>query len=130
LISENQHSSSLSRIGTGSIIASGVVDKDIPSGLVLLKQQPSNASRCCSVVAMSRRLAFFFVCSVLLQATAIAEYYVIGVSGGLQDGFPDRGKMDYVDSKAIFLGRALVRGYKAYLDVMQEGWRQYVVRST
>lgn len=60
------------------------------------------------------------------------EYLVVGVSGGLQDGFPERPKMDYHagqadESKAIFLGRALVRGYKAYLDVMQQGWRQYVV---
>ena len=27
--------------------------------------------------------------------------------------------------KAIFVGRALVRGTKAYLDVMEPGWRQY-----
>jgi hypothetical protein len=99
-------------------------------GLVSLQQQAPYISLRCSLVAMSRRLAFFFfACSlILLQTTALAEYYVIGVSGGLQDGFPERSKMDYKNSKAIFLGRALVRGYKAYLDVMQEGWRQYVVR--
>jgi hypothetical protein len=62
------------------------------------------------------------------------QYLLIGVSGGLQDGFPDRRKLDYENDdevvKAIFLGRALIRGYKAYLDVMQEGWRQYVPESS
>jgi hypothetical protein len=60
------------------------------------------------------------------------HYTIVGVSGGLQDGFPDRINMDYHsgqedESKALFLGRGLVRGYKAYLDVMQEEWRQYIV---
>jgi hypothetical protein len=60
------------------------------------------------------------------------EYLVVGVSGGLQDGFPEHVRLDFHsgepdESKAIFLGRALVRGYKAYLDVMQDGWRQYTV---
>jgi hypothetical protein len=64
-------------------------------------------------------------------------YHIIGVSGGLQDGFPDHFKLDYGATsnfesepnavRAIFVGRALVRGCKAYLDVMQEGWRQYTV---
>ena len=55
------------------------------------------------------------------------EYVAIGVSGGLQDGFPDHENLDYKPDnvQAIFLGRALVRGYKAYLDVMEEDWRQY-----
>jgi hypothetical protein len=65
--------------------------------------------------------------------SADQEYLLISVSGGLQDGFPDHYKLDYLagqpyESKAIFLGRGLVRGYKAYLDVMQPGWRQYTVR--
>ena len=59
------------------------------------------------------------------------QYMIIGVSGGLQDGFPERSKLNYVNNNvenvpAIFLGRGLVRGYKAYLDVMQPTWRQYV----
>jgi hypothetical protein len=66
--------------------------------------------------------------------TGRQQYLLIGVSGGLQDGFPDRRKLDYENEdevvKAIFLGRALIRGYKAYLDVMQEGWRQYVPASS
>jgi len=71
-------------------------------------------------------------------------YVLVGVSGGLQDGFPDHHKMDYYHQhgqqggdnstttttavKAIYIGRALVRGTKSYLDVMQPGWRQYVPR--
>lgn len=59
------------------------------------------------------------------------EYLLVGVSGGLQDGFPERHKMDYHyekedEVKAILVGKALVRGYKAFLDVMQAGWRQYI----
>lgn len=74
----------------------------------------------------------FLILSLGWLSTPIiaAEYIVVGVSGGLQDGFPEHPKMNYQDEtesvQAIFLGRALVRGYKAYLDVMQEGWRQYV----
>jgi hypothetical protein len=62
------------------------------------------------------------------------QFLIIGVSGGLQDGFPDHDKMDYHsgqpdESKAIFLVKALVRGYKAFFDVMQPGRRQYTVRT-
>jgi hypothetical protein len=32
--------------------------------------------------------------------------------------------------KAKFLGKALVRGYRSYLDVMQKDWRQYTPVST
>lgn len=71
-------------------------------------------------------LLLAFVASVV----SAHEYVLIGVSGGLQDGFPDHVKMDYNvglddEVRAIFVGKALVRGTKAYLDVMQEGWRQY-----
>jgi len=69
------------------------------------------------------------------------QYVFIGVSGGLQDGFPDHDKMDFHGSSsdghaeeevvpAIYVGRALVRGTKSYLDVMQDGWRQYVPRDS
>ncbi|GAX22173.1 hypothetical protein FisN_19Lh233 [Fistulifera solaris] len=73
-------------------------------------------------------LLFFFS----FYDTVIAhEYLIVGVSGGLQDGFPERSKMDYHHGQddavpAVFLGKALVRGYKAFLDVMQPGWRQYI----
>jgi hypothetical protein len=74
---------------------------------------------------------------MVVAGTALAtpdpdrQYLIIGVSGGLQDGFPERPKMNYHqgledETKAIYVGRALVRGYKAFLDVMQPGWRQYV----
>lgn len=67
-----------------------------------------------------------------LSPFARSEYIVVGVSGGLQDGFPEHPKMDHVDTtnqtttQAVFLGRALVRGYKSYLDVMEPSFRQYV----
>eukprot|EP00546_Thalassionema_frauenfeldii_P016212 CAMPEP_0178902714 /NCGR_PEP_ID=MMETSP0786-20121207/4761_1 /TAXON_ID=186022 /ORGANISM="Thalassionema frauenfeldii, Strain CCMP 1798" /LENGTH=356 /DNA_ID=CAMNT_0020574017 /DNA_START=34 /DNA_END=1100 /DNA_ORIENTATION=+ len=64
------------------------------------------------------------------------SYYMIAVSGGLQDGYPDRRNLDYIEKndqgqtvetvKAILLGKVFVRGYKAYLDVMESDWRQYV----
>ena len=63
------------------------------------------------------------------------HYVVVGVSGGLQDGFPDHAKMDYHQGeddtvKAIFVGRGLVRGAKAFLDVMESGYRQYVPQNS
>ena len=44
-------------------------------------------------------------------------------------GFPEHNKLHYTSGsevvKAIYLGRALVRGYRGYLDVMQPTHRQY-----
>lgn len=45
-------------------------------------------------------------------------------------GFPEHFRMDYNSGQqdevqAVFVGRALVRGYRSYLDVMEDGWRQY-----
>lgn len=60
------------------------------------------------------------------------SYYMLGVSGGLQDGYPHRKNLDYVDPetgetvKAILIGKIFVRGYKSYMDVMEPEWRQYV----
>ena len=56
---------------------------------------------------------------------------LVGVSGGLQDGFPERPKLNNNHgledkSKTIYVGKRLVKGNKAVLDVMQSGWRQYV----
>ena len=67
---------------------------------------------------------------ITLQSVQAQNYIIIGVSGGLQDGFPDHKNLDWHagqedEVQAVFLGRALVRGYKAYLDVMEHGWRQY-----
>jgi hypothetical protein len=75
---------------------------------------------------------FFFFLFFCFSGTVIAhDYLIVGVSGGLQDGFPERSKMDYHHGQddevpAVFIGKALVRGYKAFLDVMQPGWRQYI----
>jgi hypothetical protein len=90
-------------------------------------------SPCASTGCLLPVLLFLYGCVVNASADDNDRHYtIIGVSGGLQDGFPDRINMDYHygqedESKALFLGRALVRGYKAYLDVMQEEWRQYIV---
>ena len=86
-------------------------------------------------------LVFFYVCLLLAAATltivpiqaqiAAESYSLIGVSGGLQEGFPAHAKLHYQDTdngsvvKALFLGRGLVRGYKAFLDLMEPSWREY-----
>lgn len=83
-----------------------------------------------------RLLSFGLVLSQLSSILAIVDddkdehtYYFLAVSGGLQDGFPDHIKMDFRSEEeyvpAIFIGKALVRGTKSFLDVMQSGWRQY-----
>lgn len=68
----------------------------------------------------------FFLSSLAIDSL---EYVIVGVSGGLQKNFPEHSKLDYADGnelvEAVFLGRGLVRGYKSYLDVMQDDWRQY-----
>lgn len=87
-----------------------------------------------------RLLILLLTCSITTSSfTAAAqpddrtrEYLIVGVSGGLQDGFPEHNRLDYHSGKkdevqSIFLGRALVRGYKAFLDVMEPTWRQYTV---
>jgi hypothetical protein len=80
-------------------------------------------------------------CNTVALASSLpppnTKYMIVGVSGGLQDGFPERDKMDYkyydpVNNTttiipALFIGKALIRGYKAFLDVMEPGYRQYVV---
>jgi hypothetical protein len=79
-----------------------------------------------------RILSFLMIscCGLCQSAESDIEYVIVGVSGGLQAGFPDHNKIDYhpgeVDEvQGVFLGRALVRGYKSYLDVMETDWRQY-----
>jgi hypothetical protein len=79
---------------------------------------------------MAPLLSFSLLLSQLPVGRAL-EYLIVGVSGGLQKNFPEHDKLDYIDIEtndrveAVFLGRGLVRGYQSYLDVMQEGWRQY-----
>jgi hypothetical protein len=77
---------------------------------------------------MARYNLFLLIISVVGSLNA-HEYIAVGVSGGLQDGFPDHEKMDFRRDDeywpAVFLGRALIRGYKSFLDVMEPNWRQY-----
>jgi len=60
------------------------------------------------------------------------SYYLLAVSGTLQDGYTLRKNLDYfskdgeITTRAILLGKAFVRGYKSYLDVMEPDYRQYV----
>jgi hypothetical protein len=89
---------------------------------------------CCSSLRLNLALLFWWLLifnSCCCQSQKCnQEYVIVGVSGGLQGGFPDHTNLDYhsgqVDEvQAVFLGRALVRGYKSYLDVMEPNWRQY-----
>jgi hypothetical protein len=84
------------------------------------------------------KLALVLAQSLLSPASSSTKYLLVGVSGGLQDGFPERSKMDYIQydevtnttitiTPAIYIGKALIRGYKAFLDVMEMGYRQYMV---
>lgn len=76
-------------------------------------------------------LLFLGCIAVAVVPTQSADYILIGVSGGLQEGFPAHSKIHYHDkntgehAKALFLGRGLVRGYKAFLDLMEHSWREY-----
>jgi hypothetical protein len=75
---------------------------------------------------MMARMKCLFLLRLLTTTVATAqEYIIVGVSGGLQDGFPEHSKLDYHSGQseevpAVFLGQALVRGYKAYLNFMEE----------
>jgi len=61
------------------------------------------------------------------------SYVLLAVSGTLEEGFELRRNMDYVGTNggqqdrvnATFLGKALVRGYKGYLDIKNPNWREY-----
>ena len=85
---------------------------------------------------------FFLLLSVVIgKVRCISEqtFALIGVSGTLQDGFELRDRLDYsactLESSncdngqtlipAQLVGKALVRGYKSYLDIKQKGWREY-----
>lgn len=88
-----------------------------------------------NIIIMGRLISLILTISSCLSLFRLCfssetNYILVGVSGGLQDGFPNRSNLDYNsglkdESKAIFVGKVLVRGYKAYLDLMQDGWRQY-----
>lgn len=131
----NGRSRILRMVASGGVARSGRPRRDAA------KDHSRTASRLLAYRTLNMRsriarLLCLIACGALAKAVPDEnrEYIVIGVSGGLQDGFPGRFKLDYNhgqedESKAIFLGRALVRGYKAFLDIMEDGWRQYKVCS-
>jgi hypothetical protein len=56
------------------------------------------------------------------------SYAILAVSGTLEEGFPLRKNLDYdgpPSVNATFLGKALVRGHKCFLDIKNPGWREY-----
>ena len=60
------------------------------------------------------------------------SYVLLAVSGTLEEGFELRRNLDYRPSdddassvNATFLGKALVRGYKSFLDIKNPTWREY-----
>lgn len=61
------------------------------------------------------------------------SYVLLAVSGTLEEGFELRENLDYRPFgsdgpgrvNATFLGKALVRGYKAFLDIKNPTWREY-----
>jgi len=84
----------------------------------------------------SAQRIFLYLLNLLLIQSSFSEkekevpYVLVGISGTLQDGFPLRDRLDYMDHEgshipAILVGKALVRGYKAYLDIKESGWREY-----
>ncbi|KAI2500997.1 hypothetical protein MHU86_13471 [Fragilaria crotonensis] len=86
------------------------------------------------MIPLNTILATFLLVTTTIADTTVKDrqYLLVGVSGGLQDGFTGRPKLNYNhgledESKAIYVGRGLVKGYKAFLDVMQSGWREYTL---
>jgi hypothetical protein len=83
----------------------------------------------CTPISIS--LVLSFICySLALDTSSDVSYLLIGVSGTLQDGFPLRDRLDFKGSNqnhvpAILIGKALVRGYKAYLDIKEPEWREF-----
>lgn len=59
-------------------------------------------------------------------AAARNSRVLVLVSGTLQDGFPLRANLDSPGAPAEFVGWALVRGVKMYLDPKPEGCREWV----
>ena len=58
------------------------------------------------------------------------KFNLLAVSGTLEEGFPLRGNLDFMEGSetvlAIFLGHALIRGLRAKLDIKSDGWREFV----
>jgi len=58
-----------------------------------------------------------------------ADYVIVAVSGTLEEGFPLRPNLNYVSPTervdAVYLGRALIRGLRAYLDIKDPDSREF-----
>jgi len=57
-------------------------------------------------------------------------FTIVAVSGTLEEGFPLRPNLDYQPGTpnevlSTFLGRALIRGLRAHLDIKSSGWREF-----
>lgn len=57
-------------------------------------------------------------------------FTIVAVSGTLEEGFPLRPNLDFQPGTpnevlATFLGRALIRGLRAHLDIKSPGWREF-----
>jgi hypothetical protein len=95
-----------------------------------------------SISILTLVLSFVSYYSLAQHASGSSEasYLLIGVSGTLQDGFPLRDRLDYTSPSpcndtapgdenkhvpAILIGKALVRGFKAYLDIKEPEWREF-----
>ncbi|MGR9087012.1 MAG: hypothetical protein ACU841_08065 [Gammaproteobacteria bacterium] len=57
-------------------------------------------------------------------------FNIVAVSGTLEEGFPLRRNLDYEPGTpnevlSTFLGRALIRGLRAHLDIKSPGWREF-----
>jgi hypothetical protein len=97
-----------------------------------------------SISRLALVLSFVSYYSLAQRASGNSEasYLLIGVSGTLQDGFPLRDRLDYTSPSpspgtgsapgdkdehvpAILIGKALVRGFKAYLDIKEPEWREF-----
>jgi hypothetical protein len=95
-----------------------------------------------SISILTLVLSFVSYYSLAQHASGSCEasYLLIGVSGTLQDGFPLRDRLDYTSPSpcndtapgdenkhvpAILIGKALVRGFKAYLDIKEPEWREF-----
>ena len=71
--------------------------------------------------------------SLYLRDGETISYILLAVSGTLEEGFELRSNMDYKPKfgnnqhriNATFFGKALVRGYKSFLDIKNPTWREY-----
>lgn len=80
-------------------------------------------------------IALSVTCAYNPSATQPALTFVLlAVSGTLEDNFELRANIDYWPNKkvnnngrvnATFIGKTLVRGYKAFLDIKDRSWREY-----